>query len=313
MPGIRELKKTLAESVREGLLSHAVLLEGEKGTGRKDLAVWLAKAILCKGEEKPCLNCAVCRKIESGNHPDVEIYGGEGGARSFHIESIREIKNSLWLAPNESEQRIYILLNVENMTAEAQNALLKSLEEPPAHARFILTCDNSRSLLDTIISRSTVYSLEPSTREECSAALAEKFPELSPKEAEILAVAFGGNFGAAAEAFSAGKGDIINLAAKTPDILRRGESYSLAAELSSLCKARQDLSEYLERLMNITGRCGIDRAAGKNTPVRVTPIEAVKTSEIIERGKAAVLQNCSLELIESWLCMELSGVFGGNL
>ena len=65
--------------------------------------------------------------------------------------------------------------------------------------------------------------------------------------------------------------------------------------------------------MNITGRCGIDRAAGKNTPVRVTPIEAVKTSEIIERGKLAVLQNCSLELIESWLVMELSGVFGGNL
>ncbi len=313
MPGIHELKRTLSASLREGLLSHAVLIEGEKGTGRKELALWLAKAILCKSENRPCMNCAVCRKIESGNHPDVEIYGGEGGARSFHIESIREIKNSLWLAPNESEQRIYILLNVENMTAEAQNALLKSLEEPPAHARFILTCDNRRSLLDTIISRSTVYTLEPPTREECAAALAEKFPELSPKDAEIFAVAFGGNFGAAEKAFSEGEWDIINFAARTPEILRKGESYTLAAELASICKTRAELSEYLERLMNITGRCGIDRAAGKNTPVRVTPIEAVKTSEIIERGKTALLQNCSVELTESWLCMELSGVFGGNL
>lgn len=313
MPAIKELKEKLSASLREGLLSHAVLIEGEKGTGRKELAIWLAKAILCKNENSPCMNCAVCRKIESGNHPDVEIYGGNGTARSFHIESIREIKNSLWLAPNESEQRIYILLNTENMTAEAQNALLKSLEEPPAHARFILTCDNRRSLLDTIISRSTVYTLEPPTREECASALAAEIPEISQKEAELFSIAFGGNFGAAKTAFSEGMGNIVELAAKTPEILRKGESYCLAAELSAVCKTRIELAEYLERLMNITGRCGIDRAAGKNTPVRVTPIEAVKTSEIIERGKKAVLQNCSLELIESWLCMELSGVFGGNL
>ena len=198
------------------------------------------------------------------------------------------------------------------MTAEAQNALLKSLEEPPAHARFILTCDNRRSLLDTIISRSTVYTLEPPTREECADALCERFPDLSEKDAEIFAIAYGGNLGAAISGAEENR-ELVFLAAKTPDLLKKGESYTLAAELGSLCKTRADLSEYLERLMNITGRCGIDRAAGKNTPVRVTPIEAVKTSEIIERGKLAALQNCSLELIESWLVMELSGVFGGNL
>ncbi len=313
MPGISDLKRTLSASLQEGLLSHAVLIEGEKGTGRKELALWLAKAILCKNGSVPCDGCSACKKINSGNHPDVEVYGESGGARSFHIESIREIKNTLWLAPNESEQKIYILLNIENMTAEAQNALLKSLEEPPAHARFILTCDNRRSLLDTIISRSTVYTLEPPTREECALALREKYPALSEKEAEIFAIAYGGNLGAAISAAEEEKNDIVFLAAKTPELLKKGESYTLAAELSAKCKTRSDLSEYLERLMNITGRCGIDRAAGKNTPVRVTPIEAVKTSEIIERGKLVVLQNCSLELIESWLCMELSGVFGGNL
>ncbi|MBR2640456.1 MAG: hypothetical protein IKD39_07820 [Oscillospiraceae bacterium] len=313
MPGTKELKRTLSATLREGLLSHAVLIEGEKGTGRKNLAIWLAKAILCKSENRPCGSCSVCRKIENNNHPDVEIFGGGGGARSFHIDEVREIKESIWLAPNESEQKVYILLDVENMTPEAQNALLKSLEEPPAHARFILTCENRRSLLDTIISRSTVYTLEPPTREECSAALRENFPELSEKDAEIFSIAYGGNFGAASKGFSEGTGEIVFLAAKTPELLKKGESYVLAAELSAKCKTRADFSEFLERLLNITGRCGIDRAAGKTTPVRVTPTEAVKTSEIIERGKLAVLQNCSLELIESWLSMELSRVFGGNL
>ena len=313
MPGIKELEKTLLSAISEGVLSHAVLIEGEKGTGRKELALWLSKAILCKGESRPCGSCSACRKIESGNHPDVELFGESGGARSFHIESIREIKNSLWLAPNESEQKIYVLLNVENMTPEAQNALLKSLEEPPAHARFILTCDNRRSLLDTIISRSTVYTLEPPTREECAAALLEKFPEFSEREAEIFAIAYGGNFGAANSAAEEGKTEIVFLAAKAPEILKKGDGYVLAKELSEKCKTRADLSEFLERLLNITGRCGIDRAAGKNAPVRVTPSEAVKTADIIERGKLALLQNCSPELVESWLCMELSGVFGGNL
>ena len=313
MPGAKDLKKTLSASLREGLLSHAVLIEGEKGTGRKKLALWLAKAILCKSENRPCENCSVCRKIENGNHPDVEIFGESGGARSFHIDEVRAIKESLWLAPNESEQKVYVLLNIENMTQEAQNALLKSLEEPPAPARFILTCDNRRSLLDTIISRSTVYTLEPPTREECAAALRENFPELSEREAELFAIAYGGNFGAASAGASEGALETVLLAAKTPELLKKGESYVLAAELSAKCKTRADFSEYLERLLNITGRCGIDRAAGKNTPVRVTPSEAVKTSEIIERGKLAAMQNCSLELTESWFAMELSRVFGGNL
>lgn len=313
MPGVNELKDSLSAALHEGVLSHAVLIEGEKGTGKKEFAVWLAKAVLCGNEKSPCENCSVCRKIQNGNHPDVEIYGGDGGARSFHIEDIREIKNTLWLSPNESEQKVYILLNIENMTVEAQNALLKSLEEPPSYVRFILTCENKHSLLDTIVSRSTVYTIEPPSREECASEMLKRFPEFDEAQAELFAIAYGGNFGAASAAASEGKSEIVFLAAKTPELLRRGEYYTLAAELYSKCKTRADLDEFLERLFNITGRCGIDTAARKNTPIRVTPVEAVKTSEIIERGKLALLQNCSLDLTVSWLCMELSRVFGGNL
>ena len=141
----------------------------------------------------------------------------------------------------------------------------------------------------------------------------EKFPEISENEAELFSIAYGGNFGAASSGFSEGKSETVLLAAKVPELLKKGDSYTLASELAEKCKTRESLLEFFERLLNITGRCGIDRAAGRKTPVRVSPIEAVKTSEIIERGKTAVLQNCSIELIQSWFSMELSRVFGGNL
>ena len=74
MPIATELKKQLSAAAAEGLLSHAVLIEGEPGVGKRELALWLCKALLCKSQNPPCGRCSVCKKIDGGNHPDVEIY-----------------------------------------------------------------------------------------------------------------------------------------------------------------------------------------------------------------------------------------------
>ena len=171
MPAATELKKQLSAAAAEGLLSHAVLIEGEPGVGKRELALWLCKALLCKSQNPPCGHCSVCKKVDGGNHPDVEIYEGTGTARGFSIDKVREIKGSLWLAPNESDIKIYVLLDIQDMGVEAQNALLKSLEEPPEHVRFVMTCQNAGMLLDTIISRCTLYKLEPFSDEECALRL----------------------------------------------------------------------------------------------------------------------------------------------
>lgn len=313
MPTATELKKQLSAAVTEGLLSHAVLIEGEPGVGKRDLAIWLCKALLCKGANSPCGHCSVCKKIDAGNHPDVEIYDGSGAARSFHIESVREIKDSLWLAPNESDVKIYVLLEIQNMTAEAQNALLKSLEEPPEHARFIMTCRNAGMLLDTVISRCTLYKLEPFSDSECALRLKSLLPELSAADADLLAMAYAGNLGRAQSAYEEGKLPIAQLAAKTPELIRTAKSYDLAAGLASAAGDRAALCEYIEVLGNIIGRCGVNCAAGKPAPIRILPAQAVKTMEILSRGKEATLQNCMPELIQSWLCANLSVVLGGNL
>ncbi len=313
MPDSKELKSKLSAQLREGLVSHAVLIEGEKGIGKSKLALWLAKAMLCKGEFKPCGVCSSCKKADANSHPDIIVLEDKENKQSFGIKPIRAMKEELYIAPNESNQKVYLIFNGEKMTAEAQNAFLKSLEEPPAFARFIITCDNRKSLLETIISRVTCYTLEASVGEECAENILSSFPELTKEEAQLFSVAYGKNTGGALAALESGKKDLVLLAAKTPELLKKGDTYTLSKELTANCKTREDLSEFCERLFNITGRCAIDKASGKASPIRVTPAQAVKISEITERGKGFLSQNCSNDLIISWLCLELAAVFGGNL
>ncbi len=313
MPSAKELRSKLSAQLREGLLSHAVLIEGEKGAGKRELALWLAKAMLCRGENKPCEVCSSCHKANAGSHPDIRILEDTKNVKSFGIDPIRDMKDELYIVPNESEYKVYLLFDAEKMTSEAQNAFLKSLEEPPAFARFILTCDNRKSLLETIISRVTCYTLDVPSKEECAETLAGKFPDISAEEAKLLSLAYGGNIGAATAALESGKKDFALLAIKSPELFKKGLGYTVAKELGALCKKREDISEYLEPLNNVIGRFALDRAAGKPAPARITLAQAVKISDIIERGKEAALkQNCNPDLIISWLCMELSVVFGGN-
>lgn len=314
MPKKEELMSKLSAAAAEGVFPHAVLIEGEKGTGKKELALWLARALLCKNVNPPCEHCTACKKVLTDNHPDVEVIGGNGKARGFHIDRIREIKDSIWLAPNESDFKIYILTDIEDMTAEAQNALLKSLEEPPPFVRFIMTCENRFALLDTIISRSAVYTLEPPSEEECSAALKKRFPELSTEDAELFSSAYGGNSGAAAKAYEEGKAELIKLAARTPELLFAGKTYELAAAMNTLCKNKESLLEYTELLGALVKGAAADKVCKRKQLVKIGVKQAAETAEICDNKKNVLMQpGGSSELLQSCLCMELEKVFGGNL
>lgn len=310
---MEKLKETLSLSLSEGLLSHAILIEGEKGTGKRELALWLAKAILCRGQKPPCGVCASCRKIADGNHPDVEIILPEDKKTSVGIGAIRAIKETLWLSPSEASQKIYILPDAQNLTVEAQNALLKSLEEPPAYARFVLTVENRRDLLDTIQSRVTVYTLETPTGDECARELLRLYPALSEKDAALLSLVTSGNLGAGKERIETDTLSILLLAAETPALLRKGKTYDLAAALGKKTGDRAALLLYCDDLAALSGRCCVDRIAGKETPFPISPAETVRLLTILDRCREAIHQNCSSELIQSWMCAELSGIFGGNL
>ena len=134
----------------------ALIIEGNH-TKATELAHILASALVCQSQEnKPCGTCGSCVKAHAGSHPD--IYLAEGGLtpRSFKVEAIRAIRSDAYIQSQEGGYKVYLLFRAESMSAEAQNALLKVLEEPPADTVFILTCITANRLLQTIRSRSQI-------------------------------------------------------------------------------------------------------------------------------------------------------------
>lgn len=169
--GQERLLKNLKEALVQQRLAHAYLLEGQRGLGKKRVARWLAKSIACRGEGlKPCNKCISCRKIDNGNHPEVKWVQEDG---SIKIDTIRELQKDLQLKPYEGSKKVHIICDAEKITPQAQNALLKTLEEPPGYATIILLTANGNSLLPTIISRCQRLKLLPVPLKEIEDYLVE--------------------------------------------------------------------------------------------------------------------------------------------
>jgi len=151
---------TILETLNAGKLSHAVLLVGSDKNGRFAAAKRLAAALVCGSDgSRPCGVCAHCVKAEAGSHPDILVYSGGESARSFSVDLVREIRSKAFVMPNEADRKVFILQNAGAMSPQAQNALLKVLEDPPPFVSFILECAYKVLLLDTVLSRVSVYSL----------------------------------------------------------------------------------------------------------------------------------------------------------
>ena len=144
-------------------IPHAYLFAGPKGTGKTSAARILAKIINCEGENPPCDKCQQCLTITKGTNMDVI----EMDAASHRgIDDVRTLRDAVNLAPVSAKKKIYIIDEAHMLTTEASNALLKTLEEPPAHVIFVLATTNPEKLIDTIKSRVTVVSFRKASTEE---------------------------------------------------------------------------------------------------------------------------------------------------
>ncbi|MCL2099029.1 MAG: hypothetical protein FWH24_01150 [Oscillospiraceae bacterium] len=155
--------------IKSGRLPGTIILEGSPGSAGS-LADFLAAAVVCSdsGHKKEtgegCGVCAACKKAAKNIHPDIITAEPEDdGARSFHIDKVREIMEGLYLSPSESDKKVYIIKDMQSMTAQGQNALLKSLEEPPPSAVFIITAASLDLVLETVRSRAVRFRLEHET------------------------------------------------------------------------------------------------------------------------------------------------------
>lgn len=143
----------------KGRLSHALIFEGASEEIRLKSAIELSKAVLCKEKLKPCGICSSCIKAENLGHPDLHLIKKPSDSNMIKVDTVREIRSKALLFPNEGSKSVFIIHEAQLMNPSAQNALLKIFEEPQSHVIFILTCPSKSSLLDTVISRATAYSL----------------------------------------------------------------------------------------------------------------------------------------------------------
>ncbi len=181
----------LKRSLEAGALSHAYLFVGPQHVGKMTLAINLAQALNCKAADKPCLECASCKKIAAGAHSDVQVIGlaqneEDAEAKLISTDQIKDMLHAASLPPFEGNNKVFIIDGAELLSNEAANRLLKTLEEPEAKVTFILLAVNEKKLLETIVSRCQRIELQPLSLDEEAQALVERL-KLKPERARLLA------------------------------------------------------------------------------------------------------------------------------
>ena len=232
--GNRPLVEQLKTAADSGKVSHAYLFLGGAGAGKRLIANTFAKALQCEaaGNLKPCGQCRSCQAFDNSNHPDIIYVRGE--KKNLLVDDIREqILETVDLKPYHYQKKIYIIEKADTMNVQAQNAILKTLEEPPAHAMFLLLAERAEAFLPTILSRVVTMKIRPLSEGMVAEYLMQT--GLSEEESNILAAYAQGRIGQALElqedeAFREMRQDILGRLEVLPS-MNEGEAYLMAKEL----------------------------------------------------------------------------------
>ena len=190
--GNTPLVEQLRRSAASGRSSHAYLFLGGAGAGKRLIANTFAKALQCEGEKRPCDSCKSCHAFNHGNHPDVIYFQPLKNGKTYTIEDVREqLLETVDLKPFQYEKKIYIIEKADTLNIQSQNALLKTLEEPPAHVIFILATTEVHKLPATILSRCQRFDFKRIQPETMAVRLQQvaglEGMELAPDAATLIA------------------------------------------------------------------------------------------------------------------------------
>lgn len=236
--GQEQIKEHLQNSISMNKVSHAYIINGERSAGKEFIAKVFAMALQCeKGETEPCGECHSCKQAKSGNQPDI-IFISHEKPNTIGVEDIRtQINHDIAIRPYSSPRKVYIINEGEKMTAQAQNALLKTLEEPPEYAVILILTTNVDMLLPTVLSRCVVLNMRPVPDQKVKKYLMEQL-EVPDYKANICVAFARGNIGkakmlASSEEFEKVKEEAVTLVKYINDM-----------ELSEIVKAIKKIAEY---------------------------------------------------------------------
>lgn len=245
--GQEQIREHLQNAIASGKVSHAYIINGEKSSGKEFIARIFAMTLQCekKGTE-PCQECHSCKQALSGNQPDI-IYVTHEKPNTISVDDIRaQVNNDVAIKPYSCPYKVYIVNEAEKMTLQAQNAILKTLEEPPTYAVILLLTTNVNSLLQTILSRCVVLNMKPVADEQVKQFLMEQF-HVPDYKAEICVAFARGNIGkakglAASEDFENVKSEALSLLKYIKDM----ELNEIIAAIKKITDYKFDVNDYLD-------------------------------------------------------------------
>jgi DNA polymerase-3 subunit delta' len=290
----------LSSAVRSCAVTHAYLFVGPQGSGKKTAARALSCAIVC--DDGGCGTCPACQRIRKGFHPDVRTYRPEGAA-TYMVDQVRDLIHDINLAPVEASRKVYIVDAAESLGAQSANALLKTLEEPPADAVIILLATDFDAVIPTIVSRCQIV----------------RFTSIPPATAIAMLVQRVGVHETEARAALAAAGGIVPRAI---DFLRSSQRRAMRDEVLGVLKDLTVMDGYdveqaargllasvkapLDELKAAQAAELRERAEFLGGKVSTKPIEERHKRELTAREREGVTE--VLNVAESWLrdCLTLS-------
>lgn len=248
--GQEQIKDHLTHAIEQGKISHAYVINGERFSGKEFIANVFAMALQCEHPDgvEPCQQCHSCKQALSGNQPDI-IRVTHEKPNTIGVDDIRtQLNTDISIKPYSSPRKIYIIQEGEKMTAQAQNALLKTLEEPPAYAVILILTTNVDALLPTILSRCVVLNMKPVRDDLVKKYLMEEL-QIPDYKANVCVAFARGNLGkarqlASSEEFDHIKEEAVSMLKYVQDM----EINEMLAAVKKIQEYKFDVEDYLDIL-----------------------------------------------------------------
>lgn len=245
--GHEQIIKHLRNAIALDMVSHAYILNGPEYSGKMMLAEAFAAALQCEGEgERPCMACRSCRQAADHNQPDI-IYVRHEKPNTIGVDDIRtQINNDIVIKPYSSRFKVYIVDEAEKMNQQAQNALLKTIEEPPAYAVILLLTTNADGFLQTILSRCITLNLK-AVREDVIREYLMRHYQIPDYQADVCAAFSQGNVGkavqlASSEDFHELKASVLQLVKRLEDI----DLYEFGGAIKQIGEYKLQINDYFD-------------------------------------------------------------------